>query len=94
MLDSEDFYHDEARERKDLAIIMKTVESVCSTLGFQLGQTWTSYLTEFSKFPWTTICLISLELEKYDQDIANRVLYVLYYKMTKHLMKLLVKLSQ
>ena len=26
-------YHDEAREQIDLAVVMKTVESVCSTLG-------------------------------------------------------------
>ena len=32
-------YHDEAREQIDLAVVMKTVESVCSTLGLKLGQT-------------------------------------------------------
>ena len=35
MLDSEDawfYYHDVAREQIDLAAVMKTVESVCSTL--------------------------------------------------------------
>ena len=58
---------------------MKTVENVCSTLGFKLGQTWESYLTELPKFPWTSIYLISLELEYCDQNIENRVLYALYY---------------
>ena len=42
------YYHDVAREQIDLAVVMKTVESVCSTLGLKLGQTWESYLTEFS----------------------------------------------
>ena len=42
MLDIEDawfYYHDEAREQIDLAMVMQTVESVCSTLGLKLGQT-------------------------------------------------------
>ena len=82
MMDSEDawfYYHDEARQKIDLTIVMKTVESVCNTLGFKLGQTWTSYLTEFSKFPWTTTYLTPLELEQYDQDIEKRVLYAFCY---------------
>ena len=43
MLDIEDAwfcYHDVAREQIDLAMVIKTVESVCSTLGLKLGQTW------------------------------------------------------
>ena len=82
MLDIEDawfYYHDEAREQIDLDIVMKTVESICSTLGLKLGQTWESYLTELPKLPWTTIFLTSLELEKYNEDMKKRVLYALYY---------------
>ena len=42
MMDNEDawfYYHDVTREQTDLAVVMKTVESVCSTLGLRLGQT-------------------------------------------------------
>ena len=59
-------------------MVMKTVESVCSTLGFTLGQTWESYLTELPKLPWTSLHLTSLELENYDEDMIERVLYALY----------------
>ena len=72
MMDSEDswiYYHDE---------VQKTAKNVCSDLGFTLGQTWESYLTELSKFPWTTIYLTPLELEYCDQNVKNRVLYALY----------------
>ena len=82
MLDTEDawfYYHDEAREQIDLAAVMKTLESVCSTLGLKLGQTWKSYLTELPKLPWTSLYLTSLELENYDEDMTERVLYALYY---------------
>ena len=33
------YYHDVAREQIGLAVVMKTVESICSTLGLKLGQT-------------------------------------------------------
>ena len=82
MLDTEDawfYYHDEAREQIDLAVVMKTVESVCSTLGLKLDQTWERYLTELPKLPWTSLYLTSLELENYDEDMKHRVLYALYY---------------
>ena len=82
MLDTEDawfYYHDEALEQIDLAVVMKTVESVCSALGLKLGQTWESYLTELPKLPWTSLYLTSLELEHYAEDIKERVLYALYY---------------
>jgi len=82
MLDTEDawfYYHDVAREQIDLAVVMKTVKSVCSTLGLKLGQTWESYLTELPKLPWTSLYLTSLELENCDEDIKERVLYALYY---------------
>ena len=82
MLDTEDpwfYYHDIARERIDLAMVMKTVESVCRTLGLKLGQTWESYLTELPKLPWTSPYLTSLELEHYDKDMKEGVLCALYY---------------
>lgn len=82
MMDTEDarnYYHDEAREQVDLAIVMKTVESICRTLGFKLGQTWESYLTELPKFPWTAIYLTSLELDHCDQDVKSGVLHTLWY---------------
>ena len=83
MMDTEDawfYYHDVAREQIDLAVVMKTVESVCSTLGLKLGKTWESYVTELPKLPWTSLYLTSLELENYDQDMKKkRVLYALYY---------------
>ena len=31
------------------------------------------------KLPWTSLYLTSLELENYDEDIKERVLYALYY---------------
>ena len=73
MLDTEDarlYYHDVAHEQIDLAVVMKTVERVCSTLGLKLGQTWESYLTELPKLPWTSLYLTSLELENYDSTYA------------------------
>ena len=82
MMESEEAwncYNDEAREQIDLVTVMKTVEKVCSTLGFKLGQTWERYLTELPKFPWTSIYLTSLELEHCDENIENRVLYALYF---------------
>ena len=81
MLDTEDawfYYHDVAHEQIDLAVVMKTVASVRSTLGLKLGQTWESYLTELPKLPWTSLYLTSLELENYDEDMKERVLYALY----------------
>ena len=81
MFDTDDawfYYQDVAREQIDLAVVMKTVESVCSTLGLKLGQTWESYLTELPKLPWTSLYLTSLELENYDEDMKERLLYALY----------------
>ena len=66
MMDIEDmwfYYHDVAPEQIDLAMVMKTVESVCSTLGLKLGQTWESYLTELPKWPWTSLYLILWDSE-------------------------------
>ena len=67
------YYHDVAREQIDRAVVMKTVESVCNTLGLKLGQIWESYLTELLKSPWSSLYLTSLELENYDEDINERV---------------------
>ena len=67
------FYYHEASEQTDLAVVLKTVESVCSTLGLKLGQTWESYLTELSKLSWTSLYLTSLELDYYDQDMKELV---------------------
>ena len=58
---------------------MQTVESVCSTLGLRLGQTWESYLMELPKLSWTSLFLSSLELEHHEQDMEEPVLYALYY---------------
>ena len=66
MLDIEDawsYYHDEAQEQIDLAMVMLTVKTVCNTLGLKLGKTWERYLTELPKLPWTSVYLTSLELE-------------------------------
>ena len=80
MLDSEDawFYYHVGHEQIDLAVVTKTVESICSTLGLKLGQTWKSYLTELPKLPWTSLYLTSLELDNYE-DIKECVQYALYY---------------
>ena len=81
MLDTEDawfYYHDVAREQIDLAVVMKTVERVCSTLGLKLGQTWESYLTKLPKLPWTSLYLTSLEFENYDEHMKESVLYALF----------------
>ena len=83
MLDIEDawfYYHDVACEQIDLAMVKQTVESVCSTLGLKLGQTWESYLTELlSCLGPVYISITSLELENYDEDMKKRVLRAFYY---------------
>ena len=41
MMDNEDawiYYHDEVSEKFDLGMVMKKAKSVCSALGFTLGQ--------------------------------------------------------
>lgn len=65
--------------KTDLITVKKTAESVCSDLGFSLGQTWESYLTELRKFPWSSTYLTSLELEHCcDKNVKNRG-FALYY---------------
>ena len=82
MMDNEDAWiydHNEARVKTDLTTVKKTAESVCSDLGFTLGQTWESYLTELRKFPWSSTYLTSLELEHCcDQNVKNHS-FALYY---------------
>ena len=60
-------------------MVMQTLKGVCSTLGLKLGQTWESYLTELPNLPWTSPYLTSLELENYDEDMKECILYALYY---------------
>ena len=90
MFDTEDawfYYHDEAREQIDVAVVMKTVESVCSALGLKLGQTWESFRTELPKLPWTSLCLTSLELENYGEDMKERILYCMLFIMVLVVLK-------
>ena len=63
LIDSENawtYYHDQARVKTALDNEKKPDESVFTDLGFTLGQTWQSYLTDLLKFPWTRIYLTSL----------------------------------
>ena len=83
MLDIEDawsYYHDEAQEQIDLAMVMLTVKTVYNTLGLKLGQTWERHLTELPKLPWTSLYLASLDFENYDEDMKERILYALNYR--------------
>ena len=73
MMDSEDawfYYHDEVREKIDLNTVLKTSESVCSVLGFELAKSWEAYVTELPKMPWTSLYLTSLELEGFGEIVA------------------------
>ena len=72
------YYHDEVREKIDLNMVQKTVESVCSALGFKLGKSWNAFVTELPKFPWTSMYLTSLELSQ-GEDLKSRILYALFY---------------
>ena len=66
MMDSEDawmYYHDDVIENIDLNLVLENAQNVCSTLGFKLGKSWETYLSELPKFPWTSMYLTSLEFE-------------------------------
>ena len=66
MMDSEEawlFNHDEAREKTDVNDVLKTANSVCSLIGFKLGNSWETYVREPHKFPWANLYLTSLELK-------------------------------
>jgi len=68
MMDSEEaclFYHDEAREKIDVNDFLNTTNSVCSLIGFKLGNSWETYVRELHMFPRTNIYLTSLELETF-----------------------------
>ena len=72
MMDSEDawFYlRDDVVENIDLNLVLKTAESICSALGFKLGKSWETYVTELPKFPWTSIYLTSLELKGFSEIV-------------------------
>ena len=87
MMDSEDawmYYRDDAVEKMDLNVVLKTAESVCSAIGLKLGTSWEAYVTELPKFPWTSIYLTSLELEGsigvfQPNQLQDRILYAIYY---------------
>ena len=60
--------------------MLKATESICSALGFKLGKSWEAYVTELPKMPWTSIYLLSLELDVVQgDDLQGRILYALYY---------------
>ena len=53
-------------------------------LGFKLGKSWETYVTELPKLPWTSIYLTSLELEGFSEivqpnQLEDRILYAIYY---------------
>ena len=85
MMDNDDawmYYHDEVVEQIDMNSVLKAIESVCSALGFKLGNSWEAYVSEKPKMPWTSIYLASLELDVVQQgdNLQGRILYVLYYE--------------
>ena len=61
-------------EKIDLNAVLNNVESVCNALGFKLGQSWEMYVSELPKMPWTSVFLISLEVDGFDGDLQSRVL--------------------
>ena len=82
MMDTEEawmYYRDEVVEKIDLNTVLKTTEGVCSALGFKLAKSWEVYVTELPKMPWTSIYLISLELDGVADDLQSRILYAIYH---------------
>ena len=84
MMDNDDawmYYHDEVVKQIDLNSMLNATESICSALGFKLGNSWKAYVSELPKMPWTSIYLASLELDVVQQgdDLQSRILYALYY---------------
>lgn len=65
MMDSEDawiYYHDEARVKTNLDTVKKTAESVCSLLGFTLGQIMvTQTCPPYSCSDWTVNNLLCFQ---------------------------------
>ena len=83
MMDGEDawmYYYDDVVEKIDLSLVLKTAESVCSTLGIKLGKSWEAYVTELPKFTWTNLYITSLEFEGLTrtQQPQDRILRALY----------------
>ena len=80
MMDSEEawlFYHNEAREKID-------VNSVCSLIGFKLGNSWETYVRELHKLPWANLYLTSLKLETFGEraqtkQLEDCILYAINY---------------
>ena len=75
------YYHDEVVEQIDMNSVLKAIQSVCSALGFKLGNSWEAYVSEMPKMQWTSIYHASPELDVVQQgdDLQSRILYVLYY---------------
>ena len=71
------YYHDDVLEKIDLNVVQKTAENVCSALG-KLGKSRNAFVTELTKFPWTSIYLTSLKLSQ-GEDLKSRILYALFY---------------
>ena len=70
-----EYYHEEAQMKIDLSTVRKTIESVCSDLGFTLAeQTWECFHDVLPKHSWESFDQTSLELERCGQDIKDRVL--------------------
>ena len=81
MMDKEDswlYYREDVVEKIDLNAVLNNVESVCKALGFKLGQSWKTYVSELPKMPWTSIFLASLEVDGFDGDIKSRVLRAIH----------------
>jgi len=60
------------------------VNSICSLIGFKLGNSWETYVREQHKFPWTSLYLTSLELEKLGErtepkQLEDCILYAIIY---------------
>ena len=72
------YYREDVVEKIDLNAVLNNVESVCKALGFKLGQSWKTYVSELPKMPWTSIFLASLEVDGFDGDIKSRVLRAIH----------------
>ena len=87
MMDGEDawmYYYDDVVEKIDLSLVLKTAESVCSTLGIKLGNSCEVHVTELPKFPWTNLYITSLEFEGLTrtQQPQDRILRALYHGLS------------
>ena len=60
MMDKDDAwmnFHDQVVQQIDLNSMLNATGSICSALGFKLGKSWESYVTELPKMQWTSIDL-------------------------------------